>query len=142
MLGAGLLGVLLGYLWNLWFPINKNLWTSSYVVFTAGAALLVLAPMYWIIDVRGHRRWSRPLVAFGVNAISVYVLAGVVARLLIHIQVGVGEATVPLKRWLFDSFFAPWAPPHLASLAFAVVFVLLMWAVVELLYQRRIFIKV
>ena len=112
------------------------------MIFTAGAAWLVLALMYWTIDVRGHRRWTRPMVAFGVNAISVYVLAGVVARLLNHIQVSGGGETMPLKQWLFDSFFAPWAPPHLASLAFAVLFVLVMWAIVELLYQRRIFIKV
>jgi predicted acyltransferase len=142
MLAAGVLGVLAGLAWNPWFPINKNLWTSSFVVFTAGAAWLVLAVMYWIIDVRGHRRWTRPMVAFGVNAISVYVLAGMVARLLIHTQVGVGEDAVPLKQWLFDTFFAPWAPPHLASLAFAIVFVMIMRALVELLYQRRIFIKV
>ena len=82
------------------------------------------------------------VVAFGVNAISVYVLAGIVARLLIHTQVQAGDETVAMKRWLFDGFFAPWAPPYLASLAFALAFLAVMWALVELLYQRRIFIKV
>ena len=57
LFALGCLGVLAGLLWNQWFPINKNLWTSSYVLFTAGAALVVLAPLYWVIDVRGHRRW-------------------------------------------------------------------------------------
>jgi len=142
MLGIGCLAVLAGLVWNYWFPINKNLWTSSYVLFTAGAALLVLAPLYWIIDVKGYRRWTRPLVAFGVNAISVFVLSGIVARLLINTHVTSGEETIPLKRWLYDSFFATWASPFNASLAFALVFLLLMWALVELLYQRRIFIKV
>ncbi len=142
LFALGCLGVLAGLLWNQWFPINKNLWTSSYVLFTAGAALVVLAPLYWVIDVRGHRRWSRPLVAFGVNAISVFVLSGIVARLLIHTQVASGEDTIPLKRWIYDSVFAPWASPFNASLAFALVFLLMMWALVELLYQRRIFIKV
>ena len=139
---VGCLGVLAGLLWNQWFPINKNLWTSSYVLFTAGAALLALAPLYWVIDVRGYRRWARPMVAFGVNAISVFVLSGIVARLLINTQVMSGEETIPLKRWIYDSFFATWATPLNASLAFALVFLLVMWALVELLYQRRIFIKV
>jgi len=142
MFAMGCLGILAGLLWNFWFPINKNLWTSSYVLFTAGAALVLLAPLYWVIDVEGHRKWARPLVAFGVNAISVFVLSGMVARLLIKTQVAVGDETILLKRWIYDGFFAPWASPINASLAFAVVFLLMMWALVELLYQRRIFIKV
>ena len=142
MFAAGCCAVLLGYLWNIWFPINKNIWTSSYVVFTAGAALLTLSVLYWIIDVQGHRRWARPLVAFGVNAISVYVLAGMVARLMIETQVTVEGGTVPLKAWLFDNYFATWAPPEVASLVFALSFLLFLWLLVELLYQKRIFIKV
>ena len=139
---VGSLAIAAGYVWHLWFPINKNLWTSSYVLFSAGAAQIVLAAMYWLIDVKGYRRWTRPLVAFGVNAISVFVLSGIVARLLINTQVGVGEEAMALKRWLYEGLFAPWASPVNASLAFALVFLLVMWAVVELLYQRRIFIKV
>ncbi len=142
MLVAGFCGIVLGYLWNVWFPINKNLWTSSYVVFTAGAALVLLAVLYWVIDVQGHRRWARPLVAFGVNAISVYVLAGMVARILIKTQVTVEDGTVPLKAWLFDNYFATWAPPEVASLIFALTFLFFLWLLVELLYQKRIFIKV
>lgn len=142
LMATGLAATLLGLLWGYWFPINKNLWTSSYVLFSAGAAQILLALMYWVIDVKGYRKWTRPLVAFGVNAISVFVLAGIVARLLINTQVGAGDEAIPLKRWLYDGFFAPWASPVNASLAFAIVFVLIMWALVELLYQRRIFIKV
>ena len=81
-------------------------------------------------------------MAFGVNAISVFVLSGIVARLLINTQLASGDETVMLKRWIYDSVFAPWASPLNASLAFAAAFLMVMWALVELLYQRRIFIKV
>lgn len=142
MFATGCVGIALGSLWDLYFPINKNLWTSSYVIFTAGAALVLLSALYWVIDVKGRRRWARPLVAFGVNAISVYVLAGMVARLLNYTQVTVEDGPVPLKTWLFDQYFAPWAPPTIASLAFALVFLAVMWLLVELLYKKQIFIKV
>ena len=142
MFAAGCVGIALGSLWDLYFPINKNLWTSSYVIFTAGAALILLSAMYWVIDVKGRRKWARPLVAFGVNAISVYVLAGMVARLLNYTQVTVEDGEVPLKIWLFDNYFAPLAPPNIASLAFAVAFLGVLWLLVELLYKKQIFIKV
>jgi predicted acyltransferase len=135
-------GIAVGYLWDLWFPINKNLWTSSYVIFTAGAALVVLSLLYWVIDVKGHRKWARPLVAFGVNAISAFFLSGIVARLLVNTRVTVADGTVSLKTWLFDNYFATWAPPNIASLAFALAFLTALWLLVELLYRKRIFIKV
>ena len=73
LLGAGLLLSLAGLLWGMWFPINKSLWTSSYVVFTAGMAAYVFGAVYWIADVRGHAAWARPFVAYGRNAILVFV---------------------------------------------------------------------
>ena len=142
MFAAGCVGIAVGSLWDLYFPINKNLWTSSFVVFTAGAALAVLTALYWVIDVKGHRRWARPLVAFGVNAISVFFLSGLVARLLVNTEVTVVDGTVPLKTWLFDNYFATWAPPNIASLVFALCFLLALWLLVELLYRKQIFIKV
>ncbi|HKJ93824.1 MAG TPA: DUF5009 domain-containing protein, partial [Longimicrobiales bacterium] len=72
MLGAGAVGLALGWLWGLVFPINKSLWTSSYVLFTSGFALVLLAACYWAIDIRGWRRWATPFVAFGMNAIAAY----------------------------------------------------------------------
>ena len=142
MFAAGCVAIALGSLWDLYFPINKNLWTSSFVVFTAGAALVVLAALYWVIDVKGHRKWARPLVAFGVNAISAFFLSGIVARLLVNTQVSVEDGTVSLKTWLFDNYFATWAPPNIASLAFALAFLGALWLLVELLYKKQIFIKV
>lgn len=142
MFAVGWLAILAGLAWDLFFPINKNLWTSSYVLFTAGAALEGLALCYWLIDIQGWRRWAQPLVVFGVNAITVYVLSGLLARLLTWIEVPSPEGTVPLQQWLFDNLLTSWLQPMHASLAFALLYVALWWAAMAMLYRRRIFIKV
>lgn len=120
-------------------PWNKPLWSSSYVVWSAGWALLVLAACFWAIEVRGWRRWARPLEVFGVNAILAFVGSGVAARILMMIQVpapirpGAPAAggTVSLARWLYDPGLASWLAPTTASLAFAACTVaawgLLLW---------------
>src|SRR5688572_751208 len=82
LLAGGLALVVAGLLWGRAFPINKSLWTSSYAVFTAGMAAYLFGLFYWIADVCGHRRWCRPLVAYGRNAILVFVLSGLLARTL------------------------------------------------------------
>jgi predicted acyltransferase len=136
-------GLLAGLAWGAVFPINKNLWTSSYVVFTSGMACHFLAVCYWIVDVRRHRRWSVPFLVFGTNAIAAFFLSSLFARFLNLIQVGGPAGTaVPLKTWIFSNLFAPLAAPVNASLVFAVTYVLLWLAIMAALYRRRIFIKV
>src|SRR4051812_9801377 len=71
MFVAGLSGVIAGWVWNFWFPINKALWTSSYVLFTAGLALQFLALCYWLVDIKGYRAWAKPFLIFGTNALAV-----------------------------------------------------------------------
>jgi predicted acyltransferase len=142
MMAAGSVAVALGLVWDLWFPINKNLWTSSYVLFTSGAALVCLAVCYWLIDVRGYRKWAQPAVVFGVNAIAVFVLSGLLTRLLIRIHVPADPDPITLKQWIFETFFASWASPMNASLAYAVTYLLFWWAMIALLYRRKIFIKI
>lgn len=139
LLAAGVAAVALGALWGQFFPINKNLWTSSFTVFTSGMALLLLGVFYWVIDVRGWRRWATPFVVFGVNAIAAYFLASVFARVINMIQVSEG---VSLKAWTYENLFASWAGPLNGSLAFAIAFVLLWLALMWPLYRRRIYIKV
>jgi predicted acyltransferase len=112
------------------------------VLFSSGAALVCLAVCYWLIDVRGFRRWAQPAVVFGVNAIAVFVLSGLVSRLLIRIQVPADPDPLTLKQWLYETFFACWASPANASLAFAIAYLLLWWAIMALFYRRRIFIKI
>lgn len=142
LLAAGAAGVLLGLAWDRVFPINKNLWTSSYVVFTAGAALLALAACYWLVDVKGRRRWAFPFVLLGVNAIAVFFLSGVMARILGLVKWAGPAGDVTLKGWIHEHAFASWLAPLDASLAFAVCFVLFWVGVAWAMYRKRIFIKV
>ncbi len=143
LLTAGVVGVALGLLWDPLFPINKNLWTSSYVVFTAGAGLLALGACYWVIDVHGHWRWSWPFVVYGRNALAVFVASGLLAKMLVRTQVGRPDGTVvSLYTWIYESVFLPWATPVNASLAFALATVAVWWVVLFVLDRKKIYIKV
>lgn len=128
---AGAAATALGALWGLWFPINKALWTSSYALFTAGLAALALAACYWLVEVRGFRWWAAPFAVFGVNALALYFLSTLAAKALILIRVG-PEAT-RLQAWLFERGIAPWAAPVNASLAWALLYVVVWWGAMWLL---------
>ncbi len=138
MFVVGAICVALGWAWNAFFPINKALWTSSYVLFTGGLALQFLAFCYWLIDIKGYRRWAKPFEVFGLNAIALYVVADLIAVSLGLIKVGEGS----LGGWIYDRVFASWASPVNASLAFAICFVLVCLVLMWILYRRRIFLKV
>jgi len=137
MFVVGAVLVAIGWAWNAFFPINKALWTSSYVAFTGGLALQFLSICYWLIDIKGYRRWAKPFEVFGLNAIALYVVADVLAMLLGVVKVG-GE---PLGGGIFN-VFASLASPINASLIFAICFVLVCLALMWILYQRKIFLKV
>jgi predicted acyltransferase len=140
---AGNVGIVAGLVWHAVFPINKPLWTSSYVLFTAGMACHFLAMCYWFIDVKGYRRWATPFVIFGVNAIAAFFLSSLFARIIGLVRVPRGAASVSLKTAIFDAVFLPlFRQPVNASLAFAIAFVLLWLGIMTVLYRRRIFIKV
>ncbi len=132
----------LGYIWNGWFPINKNLWTSSYVLYTGGLALLFLGCCYWFIDVKNYRWWIKPFQVYGLNAITVFFLSGFVGRLLYTIKVSYGTEQVGLGTYLFRSLFLPLFSPINASLAWAICYVLVWLGLMWILYARKIFIKV
>ena len=144
LLVAGTVLLSCGLLWNTVFPINKQLWTSSYVLYTSGLALLVFGVLYWWIDIMGHRRGTLPFAVYGTNALIVFAMSGLLARTLnaIHVTDATGHA-VNIKAWLWGSVFEPaFASPYNASLAHAVAYVLLMLGFAWLLYSRNIFIKV
>lgn len=140
---AGAICAAVGWAWNPFFPINKALWTSSYVLFTGGLALQLLALCYWVIDIKGYRRWAKPFEIFGVNAIALYVGAGIMAELLGLIKVTGADGTkISLGSWIYGNLFASWASPVNASLAFAITFVLVWLGLMWVLFRRNIFIKV
>jgi predicted acyltransferase len=126
-----------GTIWDAWFPINKNLWTSSYVLFTAGAGLLLFGLLAWVIEVRGRRRWAWPLLVFGSNALLVFILSALVARLLDAIRVGGMTA----QEWLYERLFASWAAERDASLLYAAATVVVWLGVMSVFYRRRWFVR-
>ncbi|HEY0005179.1 MAG TPA: heparan-alpha-glucosaminide N-acetyltransferase domain-containing protein [Pyrinomonadaceae bacterium] len=143
MFVAGVACIIGGWMWNFWFPINKALWTSSYVLLTAGMALHLLALCYWLIDIKGYRSWSIPFRIFGTNALAVYFLAELTARLISLVKFTRADGSqVDLQTLIFDKVFASWASPLNASLMFAVCTVLFWLGVMAILYRKRIFIKV
>ena len=140
LLAGGAAGIVIGLLWNVVFPINKSLWTSSYVFFTAGMAAMILAGCYAAIDAWPStlsRAVARPLIVLGTNAILLYVLSSLIARLLDAVKIG----GVTAKARVYDSWFAPIASPINASLLFAIANLALLFIVLLPLYRRRIFLK-
>jgi len=135
---GGLIGLIVGRAWHLIFPINKNLWTSSYVVFTAGFACVILAICIWIIDVKGWRAWTKPFVIYGTNPMIAFLGSGLMARLLGLIKIG----DVSLQAWTFRTWFKPFFDPYVASLLWGLSFVLLWLAILWALYRRNIIFKV
>ncbi|MFD2161628.1 acyltransferase family protein [Paradesertivirga mongoliensis] len=143
MLLTGIIALIAGLIWNLSFPLNKSLWTSSYVLFTSGLALMFLGTLYWIIDLKNYRGFTLPFVVYGVNAITVYFLSTIMAKLFNFIKVDNAEGQeVSLKTWLFQSYFTPNFSPLNASLAWALSFVLFWLIILWWMYKRKIIIKV
>ena len=139
----GVMLVAVGWVWNWEFPFNKSLWTSSYVLYTSGLALCFLGFCYWLIDIKGYKRWAKPFVIFGVNALALFVFSGIFARILGLVKVTASDGTsISLQKWIFDTFFLSIASPINASLMFAVSFILFWLFLMWLLYRRRIYIKV
>lgn len=141
---AGISLLALGYLWQLAFPLNKSLWTSSYVVYTAGLALCFLGFCYWLIDIKGYKAWSKPFVIFGVNALALFVGSGLMAKFFGLIKIGetAEGKTISLQQWIFTNVFLPVAEPINASLIYAVSFILVWLFLMWLLYRKRIYIKI
>ncbi|HKC79901.1 MAG TPA: DUF5009 domain-containing protein [Gemmatimonadaceae bacterium] len=143
LFAAGALGMVLGLMWNWSFPINKNLWTSSYVIFTAGMACVSIATIMWIVDHYNVKWWTKPFVVFGVNPIVAFVGSGVLARLIYTLwHVNYNGASVSIQNAIYQIAFASWLPPRVASLGFALMFVLLWYGILLVLYKRNIILKV
>jgi predicted acyltransferase len=140
---AGIPLLLLGRLLDPFFPINKNLWTSTFVLFTGGFALLVFAACYSIVDLRGWRKWAAPSLVFGRNAILAYAVAALVSEISTDFEFHDSAGRLrTLHGWSYSRYFIPHASPINASLSFAVVFVALIFALMLPFYRWKIFIRV
>jgi predicted acyltransferase len=146
---AGVSGLILGGIWNFSFPINKKLWTSSYVFFAAGFSLLLLALSIWIVDIRGerensvdpakHRARFMPFLVFGVNAIVAYVLSELLPGLLDNIHVG---SRISVLHGFYVSILSVIPNAAFASLLYSLAYVAVCWIVMYVFYRKRIFIKI
>ncbi|MFD2785430.1 acyltransferase family protein [Hymenobacter rubripertinctus] len=145
LLWAGVAALGLGLLWHPWFPINKSLWTSSFVLYSGGWCILLLATLYWVCDVRGRRgAWTTLFLVYGVNAFSVFFLSEAVERVLtrLHRKTPTGEKLY-LRDWLYQTHFVPhFVNPYHASLVWDLVYLLFWTLLLYLLYRKRIIIKV
>jgi predicted acyltransferase len=133
---AGLAIAGAGWAWGRVFPINKNLWTSSFALFTAGLATFTLAACHWVLDVRRWRWWSSPFVAFGRNPLAAYFLSVGLDSVLTRWATENGSLKHAIFQRAFTSWLSPCCGAEAASLAYAVVYVIL-WAVVVMVMRRR-----
>ncbi len=149
---AGLISLGLGLLWNPWFPINKNLWTSSYVLFAAGWSLLLLALFYWLFDTLQLQNRSRaakavlwPLLVYGSNAIAAFVISGLLVLTLIAWKIPPatpGGRPQTAWLWLYTHLFATHGSTENTSLAFALAYVVVCFIPNWLLWRRKLFLRI
>jgi predicted acyltransferase len=138
MFAIGFLLIALGLLWGEVFPINKKIWTSSYVLYHSGLALLTLGTLWWIVDLKGWRAWAAPFVWFGMNPLLIYIIHVVI--FIVMFSVPVGESTA--YSWVWENFYRSWLPANLASLLFALTHVAVNLFIAWAFYKRKVFVKV
>ncbi len=143
LFAVGALLLVIGLMWHWVFPINKSLWTSSYVLFTGGMALVALATCMWLIDVQGIRRSTTFFVIYGTNPMIAFLGSGLMARITVTLwKVPTADGPESVQWVVYQSVFAPILEPRVASLAYAVTFVALWFVILWTLWRRKIFLKV
>jgi predicted acyltransferase len=143
LFAVGCLAMVVGLMWNWSFPINKNLWTSSYVVFTAGMGCAALATIMWLTDEHNIKWWTKPFVIYGVNPIVAFVGSGVLARIIYTLwKVDYQGKPTAVETVIYKSVFEPFMDPKNASLAMAFATVVFWFAILAILYRKKIFLKV
>ena len=136
--GAG--GVVGGQLWGVVLPINKSLWSSSFAAFSAGAASLLLGICHWTIEVKDWRRWTKPFAILGANALTLYMVSTLLRKTLASVTVTSADGRLlPIGQHIYVQYFAPLAPPAIASLLYALINLLLLFGLLAWMYRRRIF---
>ena len=135
---AGIVLVIVAMLWNLSFPINKPIWTSSYVLHTVGLDLIILAGLMLVIEVLAFKSWTYFFEVFGRNPLFIYALSGIIIKLMSMIRIS-GQG---LSGWIYENGYTTWLAPKNASLLFAISYMLLLWLIGYWLDKRKVYIKV
>lgn len=143
LLICGAILLVVGLIWGIFLPINKHLWTSSYAVLTTGLAVLVLSILFYLIDIKKYQRKFQPFLVFGTNAITVYVLSIVLARLIKMAIFTLKSGTeYHIRSWLYDFVLAPALGNYNGSVAWALLYILFWYGIMLIFYKRKIFIKI
>jgi len=142
LFSVGVLATVAGLIVDLFFPINKALWTSSFVLYAGGLATIGLTLLYWLTDVQGYRSFTKFFVVFGVNPITVFFLSGIIPRIMSRIIVTLHGKPVDSKTYLMETFYTPYFTPINASLAGGLTYVLIWFIILWLMYRKNIIIKV
>jgi len=144
MVAVGVCAIIAGRTWHLWFPINKKRWTSSFVLFTTGLALVFLTLFYWLVDIKQYRAgWTKPILVFGKNAIAAYCFAEALSATADSVRIHTANfGTMNLQDYVYARVFAPLLNPANASLLYAIVYVGLCWVAMALLYRKGLFLKI
>lgn len=135
---AGVVLIILAEIWSLWFPVNKPLWTSSYVLLSVGWVLILLSSLILVTEILKFKTWAYFFEVFGRNPLFIFVLSGLVVMLMNVIYI---EDTAS-KTYLYNNYFLSWLTNYNASLLFATVYMLLMWFIGYIMDKRNIYIKV
>jgi len=140
---SGLFLVFAGYIWSIWLPINKQLWTNSYSFLTAGLGTVFLALIYWMIEIKNYKKWSIPFVIFGMNAIATYFLSTLMAIILYKWKIRLSHNSFEsIKTIIYKNIFEPLGNPEFCSLLFALCFVALWVGIMYFFYRKKVFIKI
>ena len=136
--------IVIGWIWGYGFPINKSLWTSSYVCFSAGFAMVFLASLIWVIDIKGFIKWSKPFIHFGTNSLFIFVFSGLYVRSMIYLIkiTSAQEETINGYQYIYTKLFVPIAGNMNGSLLFAITHIIFFWVLVYILFKNKIFIKI
>ncbi|HQJ75733.1 MAG TPA: DUF5009 domain-containing protein [Bacteroidota bacterium] len=142
----GSLLMVLGVILDIWFPFNKLLWSSSYVIYTTGLALNFLSVIYYLVDIKGYKKWAFPFIVFGSNAIAVFFLSSLTAKLLglIKVTTLIGDEVkiISLKTFIYTNFFKGYLSDYNSSLLYALSYLAIWFFIMYILYKKRIFIKI
>ena len=138
----GSLLIIIGWLWGFIFPINKQLWTSSYVLYTGGIAIILLAGLVWLVDIKKINWWTKPFVILGSNAIFLYALSSIWVKILLKITFEFEGKMISGYSYLYKTIFQPLAGNINGSLLFAFFHVLIFLLILTWMFRKKIYIKI
>ena len=138
----GSLLIIIGWLWGFIFPINKQIWTSSYVLYTGGIAIILLAGLIWLVDIKKINWWTKPFVILGSNAIFLYALSSIWVKILLKITFEFEGNMISGYSYFYKTIFQPLAGNINGSLLFAFFHVVIFLIILTWMYRKKIYIKI